>query len=77
MLFIEGDVRYLVGRNRYGWLVYDSYTGSETKNSYNGMTIVSTGFETEEDALEAARNLESEFTQALANKDRGYLGGYV
>ena len=74
MLFIEGDVRFLVARGRDGlWLVYDSLISADPKNSYYGRVIVQSGIDNEQDAIETARNYEQEYERIRHDKDSGYL----
>jgi hypothetical protein len=78
MLFIEGDVRFLVGRNEDGWLVYDTYIDVSHKgNGYYGYAIATKGLETEQDAKEAARNYENEYHRIRSDKNSSFLDSYV
>lgn len=74
MLFIEGDVRFLVARGRDGlWLVYDSFIGADkVENGYYGKVIVRSNIEDEQDAIETARNYEQEYKR-IRNDGGGYL----
>ena len=72
MLFVEGDVRFLVARGKYGlWLVYDSYISASTDEiSYYGKNIVRSNIDKEEEAIETARNYEREYQRIRSDENK-------